>query len=390
LDELATTLIAKSHRLSGSLHNETKKAIANFLRPMNSYYSNLIEGHDTHPIDIDRVLKEDYSDDKAKRNLQLEAKAHINVHKNICEKMKVDNPSVLPTSVDFLKGVHKEFYKHLPEEFLIVQSKEGEPKVVVPGEFRVDEVEVGRHIAPAHDCLDDFMNRFESAYDLSKSTKSLNRRVVEIAASHHRLAWIHPFLDGNGRVVRLYSDACFMYEGLDSSGLWSISRGLARTEKEYKVKLANADLQRQGNYDGRGNLSQKFLVEFCEYFLRTALDQIEFMSKSLDIDTMVNRLEKFSSILSNRLGIKQEVRHILVEVFVRGSVTKTDAMRITNTSDKTLKTMTDKLVDLDLLTEVKRPGLTTIFKPKYPIVYSPYIFPNLYPADKEAELIGLD
>ena len=46
---------------------------------MNCYYSNLIEGHDTHPIDIERALKNDYSQDAHKRDLQLEAKAHIAV-----------------------------------------------------------------------------------------------------------------------------------------------------------------------------------------------------------------------------------------------------------------------------------------------------------------------
>ncbi len=46
---------------------------------MNCYYSNLIEGHDTHPVDIERALKNDYSRDTHKRDLQYEAKAHVTV-----------------------------------------------------------------------------------------------------------------------------------------------------------------------------------------------------------------------------------------------------------------------------------------------------------------------
>ena len=46
---------------------------------MNCYYSNLIEGHYTHPVDIERALKDEYSADPEKRDLQLEAKAHIKV-----------------------------------------------------------------------------------------------------------------------------------------------------------------------------------------------------------------------------------------------------------------------------------------------------------------------
>ena len=56
-------------------------ALADLVRSMNCYYSNLIEGHDTHPIDIERALKNDYSADPRKRDLQLEAKAHIAVQR---------------------------------------------------------------------------------------------------------------------------------------------------------------------------------------------------------------------------------------------------------------------------------------------------------------------
>jgi len=44
---------------------------------MNCYYSNLIEGHNTLPIDIDRALRDDYAGDPKRRNLQLEARAHM-------------------------------------------------------------------------------------------------------------------------------------------------------------------------------------------------------------------------------------------------------------------------------------------------------------------------
>jgi hypothetical protein len=56
-------------------------SLADLVRAMNCYYSNLIEGHDTHPIDIERALKSDYSNDAKKRDLQLEAQAHIAVQK---------------------------------------------------------------------------------------------------------------------------------------------------------------------------------------------------------------------------------------------------------------------------------------------------------------------
>lgn len=387
LENLSLELIRKASRLEGTMNSITRKAISDFIRPMNSYYSNLIEGHDTHPIDIARALKNDYSEDKTKRDLQYEARAHIILHKEIGIELKSEGSTVVPTSTAYIKSIHKRFYDHLPNDFKTVRSKEGVLKSIIPGEFRVDEVAVGRHIAPFSENHSQFMNRFEAFYDSTSSTNTSQiRRIISIAASHHRLAWIHPFLDGNGRVVRLYSDACFMYENLDSSGLWSISRGLARKNSEYKSKLANADLPRYNDYDGRGNLSNKMFVEFCAFFLETAIDQIDYMYNILDIQNMIGRIGRFSELMVFKNKLRPEAKLILEDVFLKGKITKTEVERITNLSDKTAKTITDKLEEMDLIKKTKE-GIHVTFYINYPVNYSPILFPGIYPSDKEAEML---
>jgi hypothetical protein len=79
LRELAADLLRKSAKLGGSLHPVTRGSVVDLLRTMNSYYSNLIEGHNTHPIAIEKALRDDYSGDSALRALQLESRAHIEV-----------------------------------------------------------------------------------------------------------------------------------------------------------------------------------------------------------------------------------------------------------------------------------------------------------------------
>src|SRR5271157_4434476 len=79
LTDLAIDLAGKAAGFRRSLAPGIRTALADLVRSMNCYYSNLIEGHDTHPVDIERALKNDYSADRAKRDLQLEAKAHISV-----------------------------------------------------------------------------------------------------------------------------------------------------------------------------------------------------------------------------------------------------------------------------------------------------------------------
>lgn len=381
LEKLATELLEKTSKLSSCLNPITRKAIAEFLRPMNSYYSNLIEGHDTHPIDIAKALKNDYSSDKIKRDLQLEATAHINVKKKI--ELEINNVSN-PYSSDYLKSIHKNFYDFLPESFKTVTTKEGKIKQVIPGEFRKDEVEVGKHIAPYSEKLPVFMQRFEDFYNPSTNANKL-KRIISIAVSHHRLAWIHPFLDGNGRVVRLLSDASFMFENLDASGMWSISRGLARDKKKYQSSLANADLKRYNDYDGRGNLSNKMLLEFCDFFLSTAIDQVDFMYEMLDVDGMIERIESFIDLMTVKKKLKKEAKYIMTDVFLKGKITKTDAMRITNTSDKTLKTIIDKLIYFNLI-DAKKEGINMVYYVKYPVEFSSVLFPGMYPSDKELEM----
>ncbi|MGH7794205.1 MAG: hypothetical protein ACREQ2_04780 [Candidatus Binatia bacterium] len=91
LTDLAIEVAARSSGFRRSLPDGVRTALADLMRAMNCYYSNLIEGHDTRPIDIERALKNDYSNDPRKRNLQLEAKAHIAVQR--CIRSAYENES---------------------------------------------------------------------------------------------------------------------------------------------------------------------------------------------------------------------------------------------------------------------------------------------------------
>ena len=79
LEDRAFDLIQKASALGGRVPDVVKGGIGDLVRSMNCYYSNLIEGHNTHPRDIDRALRDDYSADPKKRDLQREAVAHIHV-----------------------------------------------------------------------------------------------------------------------------------------------------------------------------------------------------------------------------------------------------------------------------------------------------------------------
>jgi Fic family protein len=282
LNDLALELAEKSTALSARLPKTVALALAELVRAMNCYYSNLIEGHDTHPIDIERALQGDYSANPKKRDLQLEAKAHITVQRWIDEG-GLQEPVTAPASIAEL---HRRLCELLPEDLLYVEdplSKERVP--VVPGQLREHYVQVGRHVPPSPGALPRFLDRLHQAYQHGGRTQA----ILAAACAHHRLLWIHPFVDGNGRVARLMSHA-MLRNTLDTKGLWSVARGLARQERVYKEKLQACDGPRRGDMDGRGNLSEAALASFTEFFLRTCIDQVDFMSTLMQPDRLRDRI----------------------------------------------------------------------------------------------------
>ncbi len=266
MNDLALELAQRSAGFRRSLPDSLLTSLADLVRAMNCYYSNLIEGHDTHPIEIERALKGDYSQDAKKRDLQLEAKAHIEVQQWI-DKGGLKGRSV---AADSITEIHRRFCEALPDDLLWIEDPTTKEKIkIIPGELRERDVAVGRHVPISPGALPRFLKRFEEVYGNLGKTDT----IVATAAAHHRLLWIHPFLDGNGRVARLMSHATLL-DALDTGGVWSVARGLARNVESYKSHLAGCDLTRRNDLDGRGHLSEENLAAFTTFFLTTCIDQV--------------------------------------------------------------------------------------------------------------------
>jgi Fic family protein len=380
LGDLAIEVIRKSAAISAAVHPVTRRGIVELVRKMNSYYSNLIEGHNTHPVDIDRAMREDFSKDPAKRARQLESKAHIEVQK--CIESRIEDASeIVITSKRFLCWIHKEFYERMPEEYLVVQRADGKTERVIPGETRELEVEVGRHLPPKSEYLDAFMKRFEEVYDPHR-LKGLNQ-VIATAASHHRLAWIHPFLDGNGRVTRLMTHAYLKKAKIDGHGLWTVSRGFARNREEYLAALAGADQPRRGDLDGRGNLTQAGLLEFCKFFLKIAIDQIDFMAGLLDLDSMQKRIQAIVDRKVSFGELKPEASHLLRDVFLRGEIPRGEIPSIIGMPERSARRVVSSLLEKNYLVSGSEKGPVML---GFPASMVGYYFPRLYPEGVEASL----
>ncbi|WP_026350199.1 Fic family protein [Bordetella sp. FB-8] len=373
LDDDILPLVAEANQLAGRIHPILRDSIGDLVRSMNCYYSNLIEGHDTHPRDIDRALANDFSTEPKKRDLQKEAVAHIHVQRLIDTGR---DPDAWPASAAYASWLHEEFCSRLPPEMLFVaDEKTGERLEIVPGAWRKRDVQVGRHIPPPHEDLPRFMSRFDAAYGSPPLSRS--RQIQTVGAVHHRLLWIHPFLDGNGRVARLMSHALFKRLGVGTS-LWSVARGLARDEARYKALLAQADRPREGGLDGRGNLTQRGLIEFCKFFLDRSVDQIRFMSGLLEPATLLTRIE---------IHIEEEVRAkrllrgsfaVLREAVMSGEVERSKIPALTGYEERGARNVTAGLVERGMLTAATHRAPLRL---AFPVDVAERWFPNLYPAN---------
>ena len=308
LEDRAFELIEQCNELKGSVHEVTARGIGSLVQVINCYYSNLIEGHRTTLKELEEARK-DFT-------FTL-SKAHI------LTQMMASNAIVTnPISAEFLSFLHREFFEKVPKEHRILKNDSDSMVLeLIPGEFRTRAVKVGLHIPPEKsEEIQIYLNEWSATYtQLSNLPK-----VACLGAIHHRLLWIHPFLDGNGRVARLLTDAVIRALNLDHYGMWCLSRGLARRKDDYFKVLHTADQERYNDVDGRGALSQKALIECCEFFLETALDQVHFMKKLYNLSHLDGRFK----FLMHQLEMPLENADMLSLIFSRGSIGRGEFARL--------------------------------------------------------------
>ena len=369
LTDLTVELAQRSAGFRRSLPESLVTSLADLVRAMNCYYSNLIEGHDTHPVDIERALKDDYSDDAHQRDLQLEAKAHINVQKWI------DGGGLRgrAQTSDGIREVHRRFGALLPDDLLWVEDPATKERIrVVPGELRTRDVRVGTHVPVSPGAVPRFLGRFEEVYGRLSKTDS----ILGAAAAHHRLVWLHPFLDGNGRVARLMSHAMLL-ETLDTGAVWSVARGLARNVEAYKAHLAACDVIRRNDLDGRGHLSEEALAEFTDFFLRVCIDQVTFMEGLVQPDRLRARILLWTEEEIRLGNLLPKSGSILEAVLYRGELPRADAAGLVGTGERQARRIVSALIEKGVLvSDSARAPLRLVFPAALASRWMPGLFPE--------------
>lgn len=380
LAKKAEFVVIESAKLTGGHNNQFIDAIKDLLRITNSYYSNRIESEGTHPVDIEKAMKKDFAEDTKKKNLQELSLVHIEVQQLLEQKAKKDKEEKL-FSKDIIKDIHKLFYSKPQMSHTLSISNGDLKKTMIPGEFRLSEVEIGSHIAPTYEDIDTIFNEFETLYNQCK-IQNQTMKLINILCSHHRFVYIHPFYDGNGRISRLFLDYLLHRIQLEGYGLWNLSRGLARHKEEYFKALLKADELYKGGYDdGRGVLSLKGLKEFLNFMLDVAIDQIKYMSNALRIDLISKRILNYVEFSQREMyqDIKPLPKHseqIFQALLLHGEIPRNSVKDIIKVSKPTAIKIIKELENRGYLTsnEVKSP-----IKIKFNSHFAAEVIPELFP-----------
>ncbi len=376
LADLISEVVGLASNLGSRLHPRSAASLADLVRVMNCYYSNLIEGHDTRPRDIESALFDRFEADAERRNLQLEARAHIRVQRAIDDLYQRGELGE-PAEIAFVRWLHEQFYSAAPDEALRIQARQG-TFLMQAGAFRSkpehDNI-VGRHIPPSSKVVPVFMDYFERRFRLDELGAAA--KVAAIAIAHHRFNFIHPFPDGNGRVSRLMAHAMALKVGVGAHGLWSISRGLARglqDRGEYKRMMDAADEPRRSDLDGRGNLSLQALREFVAWFCEVAIDQLRFMSELFDLDTLTTRLTLH---VTRDLRMTEAAGKLCRALLLRGEMPRGEASAATGAPERTARQTLSRLIEHGLVASDTPKSAVSL---RFTAASAETLFPRLFPA----------
>lgn len=368
LDELHVRMRSMSANIHPIVLDEIKSGIGF----VNNYYSNLIESEGTHPADIEKAMKNVYSDNPERELKQRTALAYQNA-----QNLVIMGEPNLHFDLEFVRQIHQAFYssKELLPEQLVVTGTSGKEYPILPGKTREQDVEVANHLAPEFSEIPRLMSDFERHYSFCENEIGAIK-LMKTFAAHHRFMFIHPFLDGNGRIGRLLTDAMLKAIAPDSYGLWSLSRGLARNTDDYKIALSRADLMRQGDTDGRGQRTESGLIEFIELMARISMDQVEFISSKLSMNKLLERIVGYTQYTDD--PILPEYLRLVPNLLINGSMKKGEAHKVIGCTERHARDVLKKLKARDVIKDLED-SVRSPFTLHFNSDLMSYLFPSLVP-----------
>lgn len=150
-----------------------------------------------------------------------------------------------------------------------------------PGAYRKKNVQIAQseHLPPESLLVQDYMNELIAFVNEKHAPKY---DLIKVALAHHRFGWIHPFGNGNGRVVRLLTYTLLIKFGFNvktGGRVLNPTAVFCNDRDQYYVMLSKAD---QGTAQG--------IEAWCVYVLQGILDELRKVDQLSDFNFLAKNI----------------------------------------------------------------------------------------------------
>ncbi|MCK9420993.1 MAG: Fic family protein [Bacteroidales bacterium] len=245
----------RKKQLGGSAHPKVFFQLKHIFHTLESIGSARIEGNNTTIAEfIETKLEEHQTVSSGIKEIQNIEKAMAFIEDNVKE---------YPINRAFISEMHKMIVDGLSPD------KEGDRTA---GEYRKLNVKIAKsaHIPPDWIKVEEYMSEL---IDFINNEDSPKYDLLKVAIAHHRFVWIHPFGNGNGRTVRLFTYAMLIRLGFNvgTGRILNPTAVFCSNRNEYYQQLSKAD---------KG--IDKGILQWCEYVLMGLKEEIEKIDKLMD------------------------------------------------------------------------------------------------------------
>jgi Fic family protein len=250
----------RKKRLGGSTHPQVFFQLKHIFHTLESIGSARIEGNNTTIAEYIETKLEENESPKEQGIIEIQniEKAMAFIEENV-EGYNINRMFV------------SEMHKRIVDGLIPPPDREGDH---TPGYYRNTNVKIAKsdHVPPDWSRIDEFMGEL---FEFISKEDEPQYDLLKVAIAHHRFVWAHPFGNGNGRTVRLFTYAMLVKLGFNVNvgRILNPTAVFCSNRDDYYKYLSAAD-------DG----SKEGLLSWCEYVLGGLKDEIEKIDNLLDYE----------------------------------------------------------------------------------------------------------
>ena len=323
----------RKKQLGGSTHPKVFFQLKNIFHKLESIGSARIEGNNTT---IAEYMETNLSDRK-------QFSEGIKEIQNIEKSMAFVEENIVDYHIS--RALISEMHKMVVGDLLPPPQGEGD---ITPGQFRQVNLEISKstHKPPEWLKVNEYM---EELLDFVNKDESPKYDLLKTAIAHHRFVWIHPFRNGNGRTVRLFTYAMLVKAGFKVNGgrIINPTAVFCSNRNDYYRYLSSAD-----------NGTREGMLSWIEYVLKGLKEEIEKIDKLSDYEFLRKEILMPSINLSlerkyiTDLESKVLKRAVDLQVISAADVKSIFPGKVDSEVSRQIK----KLIDQKMLTQEKEGG----------------------------------